>query len=116
MAWIFDHWKIIVAAIVFVCGGIVALLRFFSLEKEERYKQIRGWLLQAVLIAEKQFGSKTGRLKLSTVYSEFCKQIPWLARVVSYENFSGYVDDALLEMKELLESNSSINSFVEKEN
>lgn len=113
MEFIIQHRYTIVLVCVVVVDIIVYLVKFRSMSKEERYEQIRGWLLQAVMAAEKELGAGTGKLKLSSVYAEFCKQIPWLAKIISFQKFSGYVDDALDEMREILSKNSAIASVVE---
>ncbi len=104
-------YVIMFAVLILIC--ILYIIHFSKLSKEERYEQIRGWLLQAVIMAEKQFGSGTGILKLSSVYTEFCKQMPWLAEIVPFSSFSSYVDEALAEMKNLIKDNSAIASVVE---
>ena len=101
MEFIVENWYVIVTGIVFIVGGVMAVLRWRNLSTDKKYEQIRGWLLQAVLGAEREFGSGTGKLKLSSVYDKFC------------ETFSKYVDDALSEMKDVLKQNSAIASIVE---
>lgn len=113
MSFIVEHWYEIALVLVFLGGGAVAVFKFTRLNRDERYAQIRGWLLQAVLIAERDFGSGTGKLKLSSVYDKFVEKFPWLAKVVSFKTFSGYVDDALIEMKSVLEKNAATASVVE---
>lgn len=114
MEWFANNWYCVVIAVI-LAGGIAAfIIRFSKLTKEERYKRIQGWLLQAVLLAEREFGSKTGKLKLSFVYDKFCEQLPWLARVIPFALFSAYVDDALELMRSLIASNSAIASVVER--
>lgn len=113
MDFIIDNWYVIVTAIVFIIGGTIAAMRWHSLSDDKKYEQIRGWLLQAVMFAEKEFGSGTGKLKLSSVYDKFCERFPWLAKVLSFETFSKYVDDSLDEMKDVLKQNSAIASIVE---
>ncbi len=113
MDFIIQNWYFILAGVIAIIGGIFYSIKFAKMTNEERYAQIRGWLLQAVLMAEKEFGSGTGKLKLSNVYSEFCKQLPWLAKIISFELFCKYVDDALVEMKEILKQNAAIASVVE---
>lgn len=113
MEFMVENWYVIVTIIVFIVGGAIAALRWHNLTTEKKYEQIRGWLLQAVILAEHEFGSGTGRLKLSTVYDKFCERFPWLAKVLSFDTFSDYVDDALTEMREILKSNTSIASIVE---
>lgn len=113
MEFIANNWYWIVCIIVFICGGTLSVLKFCAKSKAERYKIIRAWLLQAVLLAEKEFGSGTGRLKLSAVYDKFCERFPWLTKIVSFEVFSKYVDDALEEMREILSANSAIAAVIE---
>ena len=107
MEFIVENWYVIVTGIVFIVGGVMAVLRWRNLSTDKKYEQIRGWLLQAVL------GAGTGKLKLSSVYDKFCERFPWLAKVLPFETFSKYVDDALSEMKDVLKQNSAIASIVE---
>lgn len=113
MDFIIEDWFIIVVAFLIAVYAVFAVLRWRKKSVEDRYAQIRGWLLQAVLLAQKEYGVGTGRLKLSSVYAEFCVQLPWLAKVVTFEQFSRYVDDALSELKAMLESNAAISAIVE---
>lgn len=113
MEFLIQNWYMIVLILIFIGGGTVSVIKFRKLTKIERYNQIQGWLLQAVLIAERDFGSGTGKLKLSSVYDKFCERFPWLAKIISFSKFSGYVDDALDEMKKVLEQNNAIASIVE---
>ena len=107
MEFIVENWYVIVTGIVFIVGGVMAVLRWRNLSTDKKYEQIRGWLLQ------REFGSGTGKLKLSSVYDKFCERFPWLAKVLPFETFSKYVDDALSEMKDVLKQNSAIASIVE---
>lgn len=108
-----NNWGILLLIILLIFRIVIDIVNFNKLPKGEQYQRIRGWLLQAVILAEKEFGSGTGSLKLSTVYAEFCKQLPWIAQVVPFELFSLYVDDALEEMKNMLKSNKKLAEFVE---
>ena len=112
MDWVLNHLDAIIVAIVFIGAGCIYIFKFASLSKEEKYKQIKEWLLQAVLFAEKEFGGKTGKLKLSYVYDMFVKTFPWLARVIPFEMFSEFVDQVLEEAKELLAQNKALAAFV----
>ncbi len=116
MDFIVENVYIIAIVLIMLACAVVFAVRFAKMSKEERYQQIRGWLLQAVIIAEKTFGSGTGALKLSNVYAEFCKQLPWIAKIISFETFKKYVDDALAEMHSILEKNAAIASVVCAEN
>ena len=105
---IFENISYMVMLIVIVMICVLYIIHFSKLSKEERYEQIRGWLLQAVILAEKEFGSGTGALKLSSVYNQFCRELPWLAQTVPFSRFSKYVDDALNEMKSIVKNNEKI--------
>ena len=114
MEFIIQNWYTILVILVFIVGGTTAVVRFTKLTKAQRIDQIKGWLLQAVILAEAEFGSGTGRLKLSAVYDKFCARFPWLAKIISFEAFSGYVDKVLIEMRELLAQNAAIAAVVDK--
>jgi len=112
MEAILTYWYVVFLAVIAICIFIVYCRKFFCLSDEEKYEKVHAWLLQAVLLAEKEYGGKTGKLKLSVVYSAFCEQLPWLAKVVPFEIFSEWVDAALVEMRALIESNKVIAHFV----
>ena len=63
--------------------------------------------------AEKELGGGTGKLKLRQVYDLFVVRFPWLVRVVPFELFSSMVDDALEEMRKMLENNKAVKAIVE---
>ena len=112
MKFIIEYWYIIVAFAAVVAGAAIAVVWFFGLPRGAQLKKVREWLLLAVTKAEKELGSGTGKLKLRTVYDAFLTKFPWLAPVVSFERFSELVDDALDEMKKMLEENQAVQSFV----
>lgn len=113
MEFLMEHWVTILLILALVAHIVYDVIQFHKMPRDEQYQRIRGWLLQAVMLAEREFGSGTGALKLSSVYAEFCKQLPWIAKVISYETFSKCVDDALEEMKEILAKNKKIAAVVE---
>lgn len=76
-------------------------------------KRIKKWLLQAVVLAEKQLGSGTGKVKLSTVYDMFIVRFPIVSKLISFNTFSSFVDDVLVTMRELLESNKSLKEYID---
>lgn len=108
-----ENWYIILAiAVVAFCVG-VAFYRFCKLPTAAQLEKVKEWLLYAVTEAEKELGGGTGKLKLRSVYDLFLQRFPWLVRVVSFEMFSGLVDDALVEMRKMLESNTVVKNLVE---
>ena len=110
------YQKHIILLIAIVIVAIVRAKNFSTLPREEQFEQIKGWLLGAVTLAEAQYGSGTGKIKLSVVYDAFVEKLPWLAQIISFDRFGELVDDALVEMRNLLESNKNIAAIVEDTN
>lgn len=113
MEFIINHIGAIILILIVVANVVYDIIKFRNMPSEARIEKIKGWLLQAVMIAERDYGSGTGALKLSVVYAEFCKQLPWLAQAVTFEQFSDYVDEALERMKDILKKNKNIAAVVE---
>ena len=88
-----------------VVAGLIYLIR-------NDKKKAKKWLLLACLEAEKEFGSKTGVIKLRYVYDMFLATFPLLSKFVSFEQFSDMVTAALEEMKHLINTNMAVFNFV----
>ena len=99
-----------IIAVLIVAG--FAVYKFAGLPTKSQVAKIKEWLLFAVTKAEQELGEKTGQLKLRTVYDLFDSKFPTTARLVSFETFSGWVDEALVEMKKMLENNKQIETIV----
>lgn len=104
MEWIVNNWGLLLI-LVMVAAGLIYLIRN---DKEKAKK----WLLLACLEAEKEFGSKTGAIKLRYVYDMFLVKFPVLSKFMSFEQFSNMVDTALEEMKHLINTNMAVFNFV----
>lgn len=115
MEFIINYWYIIVAVIAALVVASVAIYRYFGLPSDAQLAKVREWLLWAVTEAEKELGGGTGKLKLRQVYDLFVTRFPWLAKVVSFELFSDMVDDALDEMREMLQNNRAVQQLVSGE-
>ena len=113
MEFIMENWPVIVAAVAVVAVAAVAVIRFVGLPTAEQLTKVREWLLWAVTEAEKSLGGGTGQLKLRQVYDLFVTRFPWLTRLVSFSLFSAMVDDALDELREMLDTNEAVKEFVE---
>lgn len=107
-----DNWLYIIIIIAVIVVGSVAIKRFYSLNIQEQKNKIKEWLLYAVITAESELGSGTGRLKLATVYDMFIQAFPIIKNFVSIEVFSKWVDEVLNDMRHLLETNKNINDIV----
>lgn len=98
---------IILAVLVGIMG-----YNFGKQDKETKIANIKQWLKFAVIEAEKALGSGTGQLKLRYVYDLAVKQFPWIVTLVTFEIFSGWVDEALDWMRDQLKRNSAIEGYI----
>lgn len=112
MEFIIDNWPVIIAIIAGIAVAVVAVIKFANSSTEEQLKDVREWLIFATSLAEKELGGGTGPLKLRSVYDMFLSKFPWMAKVITFERFSGLVDEALPAMKELLKNNSAVQNYV----
>lgn len=97
-----------------LCCVVIALhiAQFFEKPSKEQLACLKNWLIGAVIEAEEAFGSDTGVIKLRYVYDKFIERFPWLIKLISFEQFSDYVDEALVEMEQLLVDNKTIRNRV----
>lgn len=93
---------------------VCALYSFVTLPTSGKKEAFKEWLKWAVTVAEKEYGGKTGQLKLRYVWEMALKQFPWIERWISFEEFSHYVDEALEWLKNQLDSNSAMKQLVEQ--
>lgn len=107
---------ILIAVVVFSLAAIY-LADTMHKPKEEQIEELKKWLRWLVWQAEEYFGSKTGQLKLAYVYNLAVKQFPWIAYVMTYEEFDEkYVKEALKWLEEQLSKNPNIKALLENEN
>lgn len=112
MRLITENWFLIVALAAVVGAGACAVYAFAKLPSEEQLAKVREWLVYAVTMAEKELGGGTGKIKLRYVYDMFVTKFPWIAKVISFEVFSNMVDDALEDMRQMLEDNKAVQELV----
>ena len=111
--WILSNWYLLIAAFVIAFLAGFAVYAFVKLPTNSQIDALREWLKYAVTIAEKELGSGTGQLKLRMVYDLFIQKFSYLAKFISFETFSGYVDEALTWLNNQLSSNKAVASYVE---
>lgn len=105
---------VIITYIPYIIVALVligAAIAYFKGEK----KSLKDVLLYLCTEAEKIYGSKTGQLKLQYVWSEACKQFRFLTTFMSFEKFSAMVDDCLVNLRHLLETNPNVADYVNNE-
>ena len=112
MQFFIEYWYLLVAGIAVVTVGGYAVYVFARKPSDAQLQSVKEWMLWAVTKAEKELGSGTGKLKLRYVYDMFVTKFPWLDDVISFEMVSMMVDDALEEMREMLENNKAVQAFV----
>jgi len=112
MDFFIENWFVIIAVVAIVVGIIVAAIKFAKSGKASQIANLKEWLLYATTEAEKALGSGTGKLKLRTVYDMFLLKFPWLAKIISFDTFSGLVDEALEDMNDLLTNNAAVQLYV----
>jgi len=115
MEFLVNNWALIIAAVAVATAIVVYVVKFAGMPTEKQLEKVKEWLLYAVTMAEKELGGGTGKLKLRYVYDLFLTKFSWLAKVITFEQFSALVDEALEEMKRILESNNNVQQLVNKE-
>jgi hypothetical protein len=111
---IISNFSLIVTGLCAITLIILCIRNFIELPTSTQTTKVKEWLLYAVTLAEKEFGSGTGEIKLRYVYNLFVEKFYWLAKVVKFETFQSWAETALAQMKELLETNEAVDELVNK--
>ena len=111
-----DNWFVLFAMMCVIAFITVAVVKFMNLPTEKQIANVKEWLKYAVIEAERELGSKTGDCKLRMCYDLAVKQFPWIGQFVKFEDFSKWVDEALVWMREQLEKNNAVAQYVESGN
>lgn len=107
-----DNIMMIILIVVVLCAIAYCIYEFYNLGKEKQIEMVKEWLLLAVLEAEKALGSGTGQVKLRFVYDLFIDKFKYLSLVISFEQFSMLVDDALDVMRDMISNNKQVEQYV----
>ena len=108
---IVDYYTLIIIAII-VIGAGAAIYKFAKMGRDQQIANIKEWLLVACLEAEKVLGSNTGRIKLRYVYDLFVTKFRFMSFIISFEQFSLLVDEALDVMRDLIDTNDAVKTIV----
>ncbi len=112
MQWMINNGSFVIILGIILGVGIYYVKSFLSLPSQTQLAKLKEWLLYAVIIIEKEYSHGTGQLKLRAAYNMFVERFPSLVAVVSFELFSKLVDEALAEMKKILETNKDIEAYI----
>lgn len=62
-----------------------------------------------------RFLHRTGAEQLRYVYDMFVARFEWLAKVITFDMFSMMVDEALEQMRTMLDSNEAVQKLIANE-
>lgn len=113
LGFLAKYGYLLVAAIIVLLFLVIEVIRFFKLSPKKQLEKVREWLLLVVMQAEQIYGAGTGEIKLRYAYEQFIEKFPDVAKVISFETFSGLVDDALCEFEIMLEDNRKLTAIVD---
>ena len=111
--WLIETIDVLIGIVCLLSIGIFSIYKFIQLGKEQQLEKIQEWLLFAVTQAEKELGGNTGQLKLRMVYGQFIDKFRILAMLITFEEFSNMVDNALDIMRNMLSNNEAVKQLVE---
>ena len=114
MNWLVENWYLIIVFVALAAVVIGGCIYFFKLPSSTQIANIKEWLKFAVTEAEQALGGGTGQLKLHMVYDMAVAKFPWLLKIVSFDTFSKWVDEALEWLKSQLSTNEKVKAIVEK--
>lgn len=103
----------IIGIIILIALIGLTIKEFIELGKEKQLEKVKEWLLYACIMAEKKLGGGAGQVKLRYVYDLFVEKFSFLKLLVTFEQFSEMVDEALVKMREMLEKNPNVAMLVE---
>lgn len=112
MEWIIDNWFLLVVAISISWTAISLGIWMCKLPTETKIDAVKETLKFLVVEAEKEMGGGTGQLKLRRVWIMACETFDWLPKIVDFNTFSIWVDEALEWMKIQLDQNKAIETLV----
>ena len=114
MNFLIENWYLLVGAFALINFGIWLIYGFLKLPTDKQTEKIKQWLIWACIEAEKALQSGTGQAKLRKVYDAFIavRAFSWVAKIISFNTFSVYVSEALVEAKRMIINSSSLAEYV----
>lgn len=112
MEWIKSNWFNVVGLLIIVITSLNIAKKYMEKDKEAKIAAICEWLKYAVTVTESSLQGGTGKLKLQMAWSMATAQFPFITKVMDFQQFSEYVDDALDWMKNQIETNPNIKNVI----
>lgn len=103
--FVLANWDSILAAL-----GVIAIAIFAVVKQEKAI--IFKMLYALVTEAEKNYGSGTGELKLSSVVSQVYEKAPTIASVIPVGTLEKWVNEALEKAKEKWAANKNVATYI----
>ena len=111
---VIDNWFLIVILLAVIFVLLSAIYNFVKKPSDKQIEQLKHWVFVAVIEAEKNLGTKMGEVKLNAVYNCFVMTFPALAKLISFDTFKEYVEEALDKVADLASSNSHFKEYLEE--
>ena len=115
MEFLIENWYIIIALIATGVAGTLIVQSFIKLPLSAKMDIVRNWLVWAVTEAEEALGEGTGPAKLRYVYDLMAQRLPWATLIIPFETFKVMVDEALVIMRKMLQTNPAIAAVIQPE-
>lgn len=102
------YWLIAVVICIVIVVIAIFLIKFFSMNAEERKLALKTYLKGLVALAEQEIvGTKRGQEKLEMVQEYFQKKAPMVYKItlllLGKDNLTQLIEDALKEIKDAFE-------------
>lgn len=91
---------------------VIALIAYIYRYRKDVLKKAA---LYAVALAEKAWGSKTGQIKFSEAYTYLKKNYPFITFFLSEKQLSTIIEDALVNLKQIIAAKEGLEKSEEKE-
>ena len=114
MALLMEYWWLAIVILAILVIAFMFLITYINLPKSKKATKVKEWLLFAVAQAEKELGSGTGQLKLRYVYNLALSKFPIFIKLIPFELFSNFVDEALQQLENLIEDSEGVKKYMEK--
>ena len=114
MTLLMEYWWLVIVILAILVIAFMFLITYINLPNSKKAKKVKEWLLFAVVQAEKELGSGTGQLKLRYVYNLALSKFPIFIKLIPFELFSNFVDEALQQLENLIEDSEGVKKYIEK--
>ena len=113
MELILANYKLILGLIALVIVIGFSIYKFLTQPTSKQKEQIKKFILILVIEVEATLGSETGKVKLSYVFNEQVAKFPHL-RFIAFSTIEMLIEEALDEMRHLLETNPKVAEIVKE--